>query len=86
MLLGGGKDTPLVWVRNCLIKLSPVTQRSSTFTNGVDGRTKVLGREFESHHPRHQLPGIFKETFNLFIMSNLIYTLPGSPNIETASW
>ena len=32
-----------------LVNLLPLAQRTKTFTNGVDGRTWVVDREFESH-------------------------------------
>ena len=32
-----------------LVDLLPVVQRTKTFANGVDGRTWVVGREFETH-------------------------------------
>ena len=32
-----------------LVNLLPLAQQTKTFTNGVDGRSWVVGREFESH-------------------------------------
>ena len=32
-----------------LVNLLPVAQRTHAFTNGVDDRPWVVGREFESH-------------------------------------
>ena len=41
------------WVGDILVNLLPLAQRTiyinMTLTNGDDGRTWVVGREFESH-------------------------------------
>ena len=60
-----------------LVSLLPSAQRTKTFTNGVDGRTWVVGREFESH-VHHEVS---------FLMSMYVKNLEnasGSPEIGTA--
>lgn len=52
----------------------PVSQRMKTLTNGVSGRTRVVGREFESHAT---MKNYFQRRANV-LMQNLKNT-PGSP-------
>ena len=48
------------------------TDYCNTLTNGVDGRTWVLGREFEAHHPPYvtRFLKVIKKKLN-FPISNL---------------
>ena len=46
----------------------PLAQRTKTLTNGVDGRTWVVSREFESHD-HHE--NAFAKKMNFLIVKNL---------------
>ena len=45
----GGVSVMRLRLGRRLVNLLPLAQRTKTFTNGVVGRTWVVGREFESH-------------------------------------
>ena len=62
-----------------LVNLLPIAQRTNALTNGVDGRTWATGREFESWK-------LFINKIEFPHVNNLKNTLPGSPEIRTASW
>ena len=62
------------------VNLLPLAQRNKTLTNGVDGRTWVVRREFESH-VHHEIA--FQRKVSFSHVKNLKNAC-GSPEIGTA--
>ena len=70
-----GKSATRISLGRSKVNLLPVARQNNTLTNGDDGRTWALGREFESRHLSNET-FFLNESWTSSCMSNLKNTLP----------